>query len=98
MAVAVAAVLVLGGQFVFETRNLACALWNNWVPERSEIALAAPDGVPVCLWYQLVERQGDYVAFDRSYAFEGSAALIVLLSCLWFSTVNPIETLATAAG
>ncbi len=68
------------------------------MPERSEIALVAPDGVPLRLWYQLVERQGDYVTFDQYHAFEGCAAPVVLRSCLQFSTVDQIETLATAAG
>ena len=93
-----AAVLAPGGQFVFETRNPACAPWQNWVPERSEIALVAPDGVLVRLWHQLVERQGDYVTFDQYHAFEGCAAPVVSRSCLRFSTVDQIETLATAAG
>ena len=46
---AVAAVLAPGRQFVFETRNPACAPWQNWVPARSEIALVTADDVAVRL-------------------------------------------------
>ena len=58
---AVAAVLAPGRQFVFETRNPACAPWQNWVPARSEIALVTADDVAVRLWHQLVEITDDYV-------------------------------------
>tara|TARA_B100000780_G_scaffold216713_1_gene156051 strand:- start:138 stop:320 length:183 start_codon:yes stop_codon:yes gene_type:complete len=60
------------------------------VPEWSKIALVAPDGVPVRLWHQLVERQGDYVTFDQYHAFEGCAAPVVSRSCLRFCTVDQI--------
>ena len=46
---AVVAVLAPGRQFVFETRNPACAPWQNWVPARSEIALVTADDVAVRL-------------------------------------------------
>jgi hypothetical protein len=67
------------------------------VPERSEIALVAPDRVLVRLWHQLVERQGDYVTFDQYHSFEVCAAPVVSRSCLRFSMMGQIKTLATAA-
>ena len=95
---AVAAVLAPGRQFVFETRNPACAPWQNWVPARSEIALVTADDVAVRLWHQLVEITDDYVTFDQYHAFADRTAPVISRSCLRFCTLAQIEAFATAAG
>jgi SAM-dependent methyltransferase len=95
---AVAAVLAPGRQFVFETRNPACAPWQNWVPTRSEIALFTADDVAARLWHQQVEITGDYVTFDQYHAFADPTALVISRSCLRFCTLAQIEAFATAAG
>ena len=95
---AVAAVLAPGRQFVFETRNPACAPWQNWVPARSEIALVTADDVAVRFWHQLVEITDDYVTFDQYHAFADRTAPVISRSCLRFCTLAQIEAFATAAG
>jgi len=74
---AVAAVLASGRQFVFETRNPACAPRQNWVPARSEIALLTADDGAVRLWHQQVEITDGYVTFDQYHAFADRTALVI---------------------
>ena len=83
---------------MFETRNPACAPWQNWVPARSEIALVTADDVAVRLWHQLVEITDDYVTFDQYHAFADRTAPVISRSCLRFCTLAQIEAFATAAG
>ncbi|NWK80299.1 bifunctional 2-polyprenyl-6-hydroxyphenol methylase/3-demethylubiquinol 3-O-methyltransferase UbiG [Aquitalea sp. LB_tupeE] len=97
---AICARLVPGGRFLFESRNPACAPWQQWSPDCSRRVVQSPAGELVSLYHALEGDgpDGELLAFGTHYYFAQSGAELVSRSVLRFMTQAQIARHLALAG
>lgn len=96
---AVRAALGAGGRFVFETRNPAARVWENWTPEQVYKVTDA-DGTPVRVWHEVQgdALRGGCVRFTETYDGKGWPAPRVSHSVLRFLDQDQLGGFLAEAG
>jgi hypothetical protein len=93
--------LVDGGRFVFETRDPARRVWEDWAEwsrEKTGVVLQVDGGGTVECWSELIDVDLPFVSFRANYVFSSDGAVLTSDSTLRFRERDEIEESLVAAG
>ncbi|TCC39574.1 class I SAM-dependent DNA methyltransferase [Kribbella sindirgiensis] len=95
------AALATDGRFVFETRDPAARVWEEWgkwTRENTYQVAPVPDGGTVETWGELLSVELPFVSFRGTYVFSSDGAVLTSDSTLRFRERDELEQSLTAAG
>jgi ubiquinone/menaquinone biosynthesis C-methylase UbiE len=86
------------GHLVFETRDPARRVWQNWNPQASRATTSIPGAGTVEHWVDLTDVAGPLVTFRSTFVFSVDGAVLTSDSTLRFRTQDEIEADLVAHG
>jgi SAM-dependent methyltransferase len=98
MLAAVHAALRPGGRLIFETRDPARRVWEDWTEELTRSTTDIPGVGRVTEWVQVTDVDGELVTFESPNVFEADGAVITSRSTLRFRSREAIEASLAACG
>jgi SAM-dependent methyltransferase len=87
-----------GGRVAFESRNPAARPWTAWTPQASRRQLDDPALGQVEVWHQVIEVQGDRVAFKIHYRFASSGEQVMSTNELRLRTQGELTRSLSEVG
>ncbi|MGW7683770.1 class I SAM-dependent methyltransferase [Kribbella sp. NPDC054772] len=93
--------LVGGGRFVFETRDPARRIWEEWADwsrEKTGQVVPADGGGTVECWSELTGVDLPFVSFRANYVFSSDGAVLTSDSTLRFRERDEVEQSLVSAG
>lgn len=95
---AVRAALCSGGRLVFESRDPARRVWEEWTEERTRSTTDIPGVGRVTDWVQVTDVDGELVTFESPNIFEADGSTIVSRSTLRFRSRADLVASLEASG
>lgn len=87
-----------GGRLVFETRNPATHIWENWNPTTTRRVVDIPGTGPVETWKEILDVDGELITFKQATYFHRDNNRVDSQSTLRFRTKPAIQTSLQTAG